>query len=229
MYFVPWEFIYDCMIQWSLLGRAIYSGACTITLWLGKWCAADDWTLLTDNFKLKFSDVWMSSAEGTLCDTDEWEREEWHRHEHVEESGVAWILGTIVNLVPQQVQGVWVRQALRKNFKNDSLPPWKMCGLLAYCFEMIAYIGHGFNRHSPFLTYGWYCHVRICLGTQKRCCQTSYKAIPLHHPSQRITWSVIECNAGMPVGSQLKHWKESRHFPCPHMLLQLLLRWGAHP
>lgn len=42
----------------------------------GKWCAADDWTSLTDNFKLKFSDVWMSPTEGTLCDTNAWEREE---------------------------------------------------------------------------------------------------------------------------------------------------------
>lgn len=46
------------------------------SLWLGKCCAADAWTLLTDNFKLKLGDVWMSFAEGSLCDTDEWEREE---------------------------------------------------------------------------------------------------------------------------------------------------------
>jgi hypothetical protein len=35
---------------------------------------ADYCTLPTDNFKLKFSDVWMSSFKGTLCDTDEWEK-----------------------------------------------------------------------------------------------------------------------------------------------------------
>lgn len=157
------------IIQWSLLGRSIYSGACTITLWLGKWCAADDWTLLTDNFKLKFSDVWMSSAEGTLCDTDEWEREEWHRHEHVEEFEEwpgSWGLLLTWSLSKSKESGSG--RPLGRTLRMTPYLPEKCVGYWGYCFEVIAYIGHWFNRHSPFLAHKWHCHVRLCLGTHKR-------------------------------------------------------------
>lgn len=67
-----------------------------------------DYCILSiDNFKLKFSDVWMSFFKGILCDIDEWEKKKnievsmWRILKSVLMSlyfGVCWEFGFLVSL-----------------------------------------------------------------------------------------------------------------------------------